>query len=228
MAAYSDHGDFAAFLLDHGADPNAAGAGYTALHIATLTHDRELVKALLAHGANLNAQLTKGTPVRRFEEDLVLPQSLAGATPFLVAAHLAEVDIMRDLAGAGADTRLATTNGTTPLMAAIAPDRRSLALRGLRSRQAANPGLEAIQLALQLNADVNATNEDGDTALHIAAAKGSNAIVRLLVEKGAKLDAKNKLGQTPLSLTQSAMLSDSARVRLKSTVELLRNLSAAR
>jgi ankyrin len=228
MAAYSDHGDFAAFLLDRGADPNAAGAGYTALHIAVLTHNRELVKALVAHGADRNARLTKGTQVRRFEDDVVLPQSLAGATPFLVAAHFAEVDIMRDLASAGADTRLATTNGTTPLMAAIAPDRRSLALRGVRTRKAASPALEAVQLALQLGGDVNATNGNGDTALHIAAAKGSNAIVQLLVDKGARLDARNKLGQTPIDLTQSATLTDSARVRLKSTAELLRKLAAAR
>jgi ankyrin repeat protein len=228
MAAYSDHGDFATFLLDHGADPNAAGAGYTPLHIAALTNNRELAKALVAHGANLNARLTKGTPVRRFEDDLVLPQSLVGATPFLVAAHFAEVDMMRDLASAGADTRLATANGTTPLMAAIAPDRRSLALRGIRTRKAANPALAAVQLALELGGDVNATNADGDTPLHIAAAKGSNAAVQLLVDKGARLDARNKLGQTPLSLTESATLSDSGRTRLRSTAELLRKLAAAR
>jgi ankyrin repeat protein len=226
-AAFSDHGDFAAFLLDHGADPNAAGGGYTALHIAALTHNRELIKALVAHGANLNARLTKGTPIRRFEDDLVLPQSLAGATPFLVAARFAETDIMRDLASAGADTRSATMNGTTPLMAAIVPDRRSLALRGVRTRKASNPATEAVELALQLGADLNATNGDGDTALHIAAVKGSNAIVQLLVDKGARLDARNKHEQTPFSLTQSATLSDSARLRLKSTAELLRKLGGA-
>jgi ankyrin repeat protein len=227
MAAFSDQSDFAAFLLDHGADPNAAGAGYTALHIVALTHNRELLKALVAHSADLNARLTKGTPVRRFEDDLVLPQSLAGATPFLVAAHFAEADIMRDLASAGADTRLATTNGTTPLMAAIAPDRRSLALRGVRTRKAASPALEAVQLALQLGGDVNATNGKGDTALHVAAVKGSNAIVQLLADKGARLDVRNKLGQTPLGATQSATLSDSTRLRLKSTAELLRKLGGA-
>jgi len=227
-AAFSDHGDFAAFLLDHGADVNAAGSGYTALHIAALTHNRELVKTLVAHHADLNARLTKGTPVRRFEEDVVLPQSLAGATPFLVAAHFAEADVMQDLASAGADTRLVTANGTTPLMAAIAPDRRSLALRGVRGRKGPNPALEVVQLALQLGGDVNATNGNGDTALHIAALKGSNAIVQLLVDKGARLDARNKLGQTPLGVTQSATLSDSGRLRLRSTAELLRKLQSTR
>jgi len=228
MAAFSEHGDFAAFLLDHGADPNAAGSGYTALHIAALTHNRELLKTLVAHHVDLNARLTKGTPVRRFEDDLVLPQSLAGATPFLVAAHFAEADMMRDLASAGADTRLATANGTTPLMAAVAPDRRSIALRGVRTRKGPSPALEAVQLALQLGGDVNAMNGNGDTALHIAALKGANAIIQLLVAKGARLDARNKLGQTPLGVTQSATLSDSGRLRLKSTAELLRKLESAR
>jgi ankyrin repeat protein len=228
MAAYSDQGEFARFLLAHGADPNGAGAGYSALHIAVLTNNRELVKALVAHGADLNARLTKGTPVRRFEADVVIPQSFVGATPFLLAAHFAEVDLMRDLASAGADTRLATANGTTPLMAAIVPDRRSLALRGIRTRKGGNPALEAVQLALQLGGDVNATARNGDTPLHIAAAKGSNAAVQLLVDKGARLDARNKLGQTPLDLTQSATLSDSGRLRLKTTAELLRKLGAAR
>ena len=226
MAAYSDHGDFAAFLLDHGADPNASAAGYTALHIAVLTHDVALVKSLLAHRANPNARLTKGTPVRRFEEDLVLPQSLAGATTFLVAAHLAEVDMMHLLASAGADTRLPANNGLTPLMAAVTPDRRSEALHGLHANQAVNHMLEAVQLALQLGSDINAADEDGDTALHLAAAKGSNAIVQLLVEKGAKLEVKNKHGQTPLSLTERALASESFRPRLRTTADLLRKLGA--
>jgi ankyrin repeat protein len=135
---------------------------------------------------------------------------------------------MRYLASAGADTRLAAANGTTPLMAAIAPDRRSLALRGVRTRKGPNPALEAVQVALEFGGDVNATNEKGDTALHIAASKGSNALVQLLVDKGARLDARNKLGQTPLGVTQSATLSDSGRLRLRGTAELLRKLEAGR
>ena len=111
-------------------------------------------------------------------------------------------------------------------MAAVAPDRRSLALQHLRTPQAVNQELEAVQLVLQLGADVNATNQNGDTALHIAASKGSNAIVQLLVAKGAKLNLKNKLGQTPLSLTE-LLVSESARSRLKSTVDLLQKLGAS-
>jgi ankyrin repeat protein len=226
MASYSGHGAFAAFLLDHGADPNAGGAGYTALHIAALMNDLDLVKTLLAHGANPNSRLTKGTPVGRFEGELVLPGSLAGATPFLVAAKFAEADIMRVLAAAGADPRLTTRDGNTALMAAADPDRRSVTLRGIPAARAESQKLEAVKAALDLDSDVNATNEAGDTALHIAAGKGSDRIVQLLVDKGARLDVKDKRGLTPLGLTEAPMVADNVRPRLRRTADLLRKLGA--
>ena len=46
--------------------------------------------------------------------------------------------------------------------------------------------------------NVNAADEDGDTALHRAARMRSNPVVQLLVEKGARLDVKNKFAETPL------------------------------
>jgi ankyrin repeat protein len=206
MAAYSGHGAVAEFLLDKGAEPNADGAGLTAMHAAALTGDLNLVKALLAHGANPNAPLKKGTPVTRFGEELILPNYLTGATPYLVAAKFLDVYIMQFLASKGANPLLTTSDGTTALMAAA--DRRLMANRSVDAslheegtpKKAGNERrLETIKLALQQGADVNAANEAGDTALHLAAARGSDEIIQLLVEKGAKLDVKNKLGQTPLS-----------------------------
>jgi ankyrin repeat protein len=75
----------------------------------------------------------------------------------------------------------------------------SLHEEGTQKKTGNERRLETIKLALQQGADVNAANEAGDTALHLAAARGSDEIIQLLVEKGAKLDVKNKLGQTPLS-----------------------------
>ena len=80
--------------------------------------DLDLVKALLAHGANPNAQITKGTPVRRNSQDFELPATLIGATPYLLAAKFLEPDIMRALAAARRRHARADEDGATPLMAA--------------------------------------------------------------------------------------------------------------
>lgn len=103
VAAHSGHGEVAAFLLEKGADPNRAGAGYTALHAAILHKDESLVRALLAHGANPNAPVTKSTPTRRDSVDFYLHPSYVGATPFWLAARFSSPAIMRALAEHGAD-----------------------------------------------------------------------------------------------------------------------------
>src|SRR5205814_2380225 len=101
-------------LLDHGADPNLAPLGYTALHAAVLRgslSDRgvkstdsgagvNLVKALLAHGADPNARVARGTPVRRWSHDFAFLARWSGATPFWLAAKFLELDMMRVLAAA--------------------------------------------------------------------------------------------------------------------------------
>jgi ankyrin repeat protein len=212
VAAYSGNEELAEFLLDKDAGPNAAGGGYTAMHAAVLRSELGLVKTLLAHGANPNGRITKGTPVRRSAQDYVLPESFVGATAFFLAARFVEPDIMRVLAAANADPSLAVKNGTTPLMAAAGIGRKA----GETRRNTAFPmvpppdddrALDAAKIAFSLGADVNAVNESGDTALHGAASEGYRDIVQLLVDKGAKLDARNKKGQTPLAMTSADFLS---------------------
>src|SRR5262249_44763421 len=94
LAAHSGQPAVALTLLDHGADINDAGSGYTALHAAVLRGNRELVVALLRKGANPNAPLTKGTPVKRFGNDYALDEALAGATPLWLAAKFLEPRII--------------------------------------------------------------------------------------------------------------------------------------
>ena len=112
VAAHSGHGALGRLLLDRGADPNAAGAGYTALHAAVLRGDAELVRALLAKGADPNAPLKAGTPVRKYGVDYALSAAWIGATPYWLAAKFAEPEIMRLLAEGRADTRRAMPDGT--------------------------------------------------------------------------------------------------------------------
>ena len=94
FAAHSGHREFTRFLLESGADPNAEGGGYTALHAAVLRGDADLVKALLARGANQSARLKQGTPVNRDSKDYYFATDWIGATPFWLAARFAEVQIM--------------------------------------------------------------------------------------------------------------------------------------
>ena len=203
VASFSGHGGLAALLLDKGADPNASGAGYTALHAAVLKGDLPLVRTLLAHGADPNVRMTKGSPARRFGQTFVMRGM--GATPFLLAAKYAEVEIMRALAAAGADPLLTLTNGTTPLMVAAGlgwngtSDRRdrSLSVEEINVELDDVAGtIETVALAINLGANVNATNGTGDTALHGAARKGFKVVVEFLVEKGGSLDLKNSRDET--------------------------------
>lgn len=207
VASFSGHGELAAFLLRRGADPNASGAGYAALHTAVLRSDGQLIRTLVAHGADPDICLTRGSRVPRATHWWVLPGSLAGATPFLLAAKYTDVAIMRILAEAGADPLLPLEDGTTPLMIAAGArwsngeidrhDRRvpPEVAEALNADEGRN--LEATRFALDLGADVNARNEAGDTALHAAVYKAWPAVVQLLVDHGGDLDAANEAQRTP-------------------------------
>ena len=205
LAAHSGQGRVAELLLDKGADPNAFGAGYSALHAAILRSDVSLVKALLAHGANPNVRMTRGTPIRRDTTDFNLPATLIGSTPYLLAARFLEPDIMQALAAGGADTKLTMQNGATALMLAAGmgsgqnASRRGIAVIDFGKVEPESRVLEAVRVAIAVDADVNAANAAGDTALHTAALLGYNTVVQLLADHGAQLNIKNKRGQTPLA-----------------------------
>jgi ankyrin repeat protein len=236
VSAHSGQRRVATLLLEAGANPNANDVGYTALHAAVLRSDLELVKALLAHGANPDSQIVKGTPVRRTSQDFELPKTLIGATPYLLAAKFLEADIMRALAAGGADTRTRMKDGATPLMAAagmgiVAPaqdekrgtDRRGLAILDGGIVEPESQVLDTVTAALSLGSDINAMNPTGESALHIASAQGYNTVVRTLVAGGADVNARTARGLTPLGALISRSGKSSAR---QSTIELLRTLGA--
>ena len=260
IAAHSGHGSLAAFLLDAGADPNAAPLGYTALHAAVLRgtlRDRgvanddpgaglPLVRALLEHGADPNARLTSGTPVRRWSHDFAFMDRWVGATPFWLAARFLEVEMLRVLAAAGADPRQPSRDGTTPLMAAAGQGYNrgggSAFIRDRRDFSSYNPvesaalgstipaaeerlARAAVAAALALGADVNAANDAGDTALHAAASHGMNRVIELLTSRGADPDVENRRGETPLALAFYADGIGGDRFVREDTAALLRSLA---
>jgi ankyrin repeat protein len=241
VATVRGHVDLVSELLDQGADPNADGAGYTALHwaagaweteltgaggIATERDDEwralrglptgklELVNTLLARGANPNAQIVKTPPRFGFGGG---SRVTIGATPFLLAAMAGDTSVMRVLVAGGADPGLATKDGTTPVMVAAGFGRFP------ESTVTESRAIEAVALALELGGDVNAVNAAGDTALHGAASISADETIRWLVDHGARVNVKNKRGQTPLTVA----LGTSIRAASTSTVELLRKLGGA-
>jgi ankyrin repeat protein len=232
LAAQSGNGPAASLLLAKGAAPDADGIGYTALHAAVLRSDLSLVKDLLAHGANPNIQMTKGTPLRRNSQDFNLPATLIGATPFWLAAKFVEPEIMRALLAGGADRTMTIKDGTTSLMAAAGlkepaardADRRGLALIDGGKLPAESVISEAVTAALQA-VDVNATNHNGDTAIHGAAAMGYDGVIKLLAENGANLNIKNSRGDTPLGALTGRNRQGGA-ARTGPTIDLLRKLGA--
>ena len=205
LAAHSGQGAVAALLLEHGADPNAFGSGYSALHAAILRSDLNLVKALLARGADPNARIIKGTPLRRDTTDWNLPATLIGSTPYLLAARFLEPEIMPVLVAGGADPALTMPDGATAVMlAAGMGSRTSASRRGIETIDFGKVEPESrvragVAAAARSAADLNAANPAGDTALHIAAARGYDTVIQWLVEHGARVDVKNKRGMTPLA-----------------------------
>ena len=223
MAAASGHEELSIFLLNKGAEPNVSDSfGFTPLHYALregikainmhrnsmpsdarwfLPNMPSLVKALLAHGANPNARVGKGYPpfdvpsFGRSTGNSMPHLKQPGATPFFLAAASQDPSLMRLLASNGADAKLATQDGTTPLMVAA-----GLGLVEDLTPEQERRALDAVQLALESGSDINAVNQDGQTALHAAAYIGANSIIQFLVEKGAKLNLADKYGQTPLDI----------------------------
>ena len=113
-----------------------------------------------------------------------------GATPFLLVAKAADVDMMRVLAALGADPLLATEEGATPLMAAT-----GVGIWRIGENVGTNEeALEAVTLAWKLGSDVNAVDANGDTALHGTVHRGANAIVQFLIDKGADPDVATTSG----------------------------------
>ena len=213
IAIANGHYTVAQYLLDAGADPSLANIDGLAPLYATVNMrfapvswapnprtDQEavdavqLLAALLDAGADPNARI-----VRRLWFSPTSHNRLwidpAGATPFWRAAQASDVESMRLLLAAGADPDLATFDETTPLMVAA-----GIGWRGNFSQNAPDSWMRAVHFLSEIGADVNATDTNGYTALHGAAALGDQEMVEFLVARGAKVDILNKAGNSPADM----------------------------
>ena len=218
LAIINSHYDTAALLIEKGADPNLAdstgmAALYAAVDVNTLgevygrpgrqfADERtalDVIQLLLQHGANPNAQLNSPTLFRAHtpgDGNLA-----AGSTPLMRAAKNGDAPAMRLLLDHGADPSIAQRSGVTALMLAAGLGR---GLGVFAKDFATEPEmLAAVKVLLDRHVDVNAANDKGQTALHFAA-MASDPIVKVLAENGARLDAKDKQGRTPLDMASGA------------------------
>ena len=209
----------------------------------------KVIAALLKGGANPNARITTsgvvlgylGTPRRgAFEQNAVGTGNVRGATPLWVAAFSSNggglfgenaayvIDssptILSALLAGGADHRITTDDGTTPLMAAAGLGHRSYQPR--RPRGPRSPSAEdAVRVLVEAGADVNAANEGEFTALHAAVFRGWNEVVQYLVEHGANINARDYRGRTPFRMAEGSKQSFQFQA-WPETAELLRRLGA--
>jgi ankyrin repeat protein len=186
-------------LLEHGADPNVQIVYNTADHELQPVPDLPFLKSP-------TRIIVAGTKSGTFP---------IGATPFYLAGQQRNPSAMRLLARYGADIHMRNTEsiyflggsgrrvnyiaGTTPLMAAAGMDRVAVNFYEYPQEQE-KQALEAVKVAVELGADLNATNEYGMTALHAAAFIGADDILEYLIRNGADPDAMDSFGQTPVSI----------------------------
>jgi len=188
-------------LLVSGANVNAQGGGreQTALMWAVEQHAHELVSTLIAHKADVNVRselrpeyvtFSRGNPQggsltgladQTLESDGSRPGlrwiKKGGLTALMFAARDGDMESTKMLATAGA--RINDTNpiGSTPLMMAIRNDRTPVAL-----------------YLIEKGADPN-IDQAGHTALHLAVARKNQEVVKALIERGAKVNARLTKGE---------------------------------
>ena len=241
VAVANANWELADYMLDRGADPNLAGAGWNALHQLLRTRRMntgfgfpapipsgsvdsiDVLKTMIALGGDVDARMTTNGMKDGQRNRL----NRLGATPFFLAAKVTDTEAMRVLVEAGADTVTPNADGTTPLMVAA-----GLAIWNPGEDGGSLPGqedevLEAVKMCVELGNDLNAVNYRGETALHGAAFRGANNVAAYLVEQGADLDARTDRGYSPLAIADGFSYSDFYKAQ-KHTASLLRDLMEAR
>jgi ankyrin repeat protein len=208
----------------------------------------DVMQKLLEAGVDPNVRLTKHLWYMSYTFDL-LGVDTKGATPFWRAAYASDIEAMKLLVSHGADPDIATEKVPARRFGRRGPQEDHSGLPavpvggpavypihaasgvGYGEGFAANshrhvpdgwvPGVR--YLVEELGADVNARDLNGYTALHHAAARGDNELIRFLVEQGADVTVVSRRGQTTVDMANGPV----QRVQpFPETIALLESLGA--
>ena len=186
-----------------------------------LTHV-DMMRALLEKGADPNARVRMKVWYQGYNFDLAGVDEI-GATPFWRAAYGADVEAMKLLVSHGADPTIPSSKPAGRPFTGDGGRENTADVSGLPVIPVGGPGVPPLQAAAgvgygegfaanshrfspvgqlaavkylvdELGADVNATDHEGNTALHHAAARGDNEMILYLVSKGADLTRVNREG----------------------------------
>jgi ankyrin repeat protein len=274
IAMVNGHFDLALYFLEKGANPNlASDAGMTPLYAALNVYwapkafypqpraylqqqasYMDVMKALLAKGADPNARLQRKIWYTQYNFDLLRVDD-SGATPFWRAAYASDIDAMKLLVAAGADPTVPTAkpamndrfqqggvrsadasrdHSGLPAIPTAGPDIAPLlaasgagygeGFAGNAHRFAPSGMLAAVKYLIEeLGTDPNVRDADGNTALHHAASRGDNEMIKYLVSKGADATLVNRGGQTTVDMANGPV----QRVQpFPETIKLLESLGA--
>jgi ankyrin repeat protein len=253
LATLNGRWDVAAYLINKGANVDkwdwwGQSPLYAAVDMNTIPHggrpDRpaldettgiQVIQMLLEKGANPNMQLKLLPPYRSVGADRGVDGMLTiGTTPLLRAAKAMDAPAIELLLKHGANPKLTNTRGMLPIVAAAGVGSVDADTRGwFTTEDVQRRAIASLDLLLKDGGDVNTTDpQRGWTLLHGAAFWGWNDVVKFLVEKGARLDAKDSRGFTPMDAALGKAAGNSRggqRVDVhQDTADLLKQLMATR
>ena len=191
-----------AVLLERGANPSLANkGGWTPLYLATDNRNIEggdypVPKPDMDHLEYIALLLNKGADVNGRVRENTLSRTIftmqwffePGATAFVRASQSSDTALMKLLLTHGADPKIPTDFGDTALTVAGGIGW----VEGVTYERSAKENVEAVRMLLDLGLDPNAANRDGRTPLMGAAHKGRNEVIQLLLDRGARLDTRDR------------------------------------
>ncbi|KAK6330555.1 hypothetical protein TWF718_002755 [Orbilia javanica] len=227
-AAFDGTLEIVRMLLDHGADVNSPNGW--ALQTAAEQGHLEVVELLVQHGANVNASLDGG----KFNL----------GTALQAACEAGQVDVVTFLLKHGADPNVGGGPETCPIIAACRRGEADilghLIDAGATINRFGGPDMssplinaagtlykDSVERLLNAGADINLADQDGDTALIVAASVGDAELVAFLLEKGADITHVSKRDVNALQTAKNSGATDCVDLLIDAVTRVLTNFNTA-